>query len=62
MLRLWHLRPEKKIEWGIDVVVGNSNIRKSLHPKIWLIVDGQEIEMNVKAFAKLRYPFHSSAR
>ncbi|MCP9258886.1 hypothetical protein DINM_001881 [Dirofilaria immitis] len=48
MLRLWQAKADENLKWGIDVVVANSNIRKSLHPKIWLIVDGQEIEMSLE--------------
>ncbi|KAL4001864.1 hypothetical protein ACH3XW_1100 [Acanthocheilonema viteae] len=55
MLRLWHAKTINDMKWGIDVVIANSNIRKSLHPKIWLVVDGQEIEMNLEVFAKLRF-------
>ncbi|EFO15697.2 hypothetical protein, variant [Loa loa] len=55
MLRLWQAKADGDMKWGIDVVVANSNIRKSLHPKVWLVVDGQEIEMNVEVFAKLRF-------
>ncbi|VIO90818.1 Uncharacterized protein BM_BM7896 [Brugia malayi] len=55
MLRLWHAKPDNDMKWGIDVVVANSNIRKSLYPKVWLIVDGEEIEMNLEVFAKLRF-------
>ncbi|KAM3724190.1 F-box protein [Dirofilaria immitis] len=55
MLRLWQAKADENLKWGIDVVVANSNIRKSLHPKIWLIVDGQEIEMSLEVFAKLRF-------
>lgn len=57
MLRLWHAKMDDNdddIKWGIDVVVANSNVRKGLYPKVWLIVDGQEIEMNLEVFAKLR--------
>lgn len=42
------------MKWGINVVIANSNIRKSLYPKIWLVVDGEEIEMSLDVFAKLR--------
>ncbi|CAG9538840.1 unnamed protein product [Cercopithifilaria johnstoni] len=56
MIRLWRAKADDDdIKWGIDVVVANSNIRKSLHPKVWLVVDGQEIEMNLEMFAKLRF-------
>ncbi|VDK71291.1 unnamed protein product [Onchocerca ochengi] len=53
MLHLWHAKVDEDLKWGIDVVVANSNIRKSLYPKIWLVIDGQEIEMNLEIFAKL---------
>ncbi|VDO46708.1 unnamed protein product [Onchocerca flexuosa] len=55
MLRLWHAKKDEDLKWGIDVVVANSNIRKSLYPKIWLVIDGQEMEMNLEVFAKLRF-------
>uniref|UniRef100_A0A0R3RG18 COMM domain-containing protein n=1 Tax=Elaeophora elaphi TaxID=1147741 RepID=A0A0R3RG18_9BILA len=57
MLRLWRAKTDDDddIKWGIDVVLANSNIRKSLYPKVWLVVDGQEIEMNLEVFAKLRF-------
>ncbi|VDK75213.1 unnamed protein product [Litomosoides sigmodontis] len=57
MLHLWHAKTDDDddMKWGIDVVVANSNVRKSLYPKVWLVIDGQEVEMNLEVFAKLRF-------
>uniref|UniRef100_A0A915PJ76 Uncharacterized protein n=1 Tax=Setaria digitata TaxID=48799 RepID=A0A915PJ76_9BILA len=55
ILHLWRAEQEKALKWGIDVVVANSTIRKSLHPKVWVVVNGEEVEMNLEVFANLRY-------
>ncbi|VDM97768.1 unnamed protein product [Thelazia callipaeda] len=54
MSRLWNAKPAENRKWGIDVVIANTNIRKSLQPKVWMTVDEYELEMNVDVFAKLR--------
>lgn len=57
ILNVWNDRNKAmdKKDWSIDVILGNSRIRKSLHAGIRMRIGDQNVEMNAEKFAVLRY-------